>query len=73
MKFDTTKPHTHHCSRCYSPVYCRAVNCEIPRFAECLPCKRAPGYSSCEKDLDAVEPYTPPFGKRRNRRRENPA
>lgn len=67
--FDTTKPHTHHCSRCYTPVYCRAVNCEIPRYTECAACRRPSGYSSGDKDLNAVETYTLPFGARRNRRR----
>lgn len=41
--FDPTTPHDHYCSRCYAPVYCRAVNCEIPEYAECLPCRRAFG------------------------------
>lgn len=39
-QFDPTAPHTHYCSNCYAPVYCAAKECEIPRIAECLTCKR---------------------------------
>src|SRR5262245_20557301 len=33
-------PHEHECSHCHKPsIPCRAIGCEIPKFAICLQCQ----------------------------------
>lgn len=39
-KFDATGPHDHTCFNCWATIYCCGADCEIPQYAECLPCQR---------------------------------
>ncbi len=43
-KFDTSIPHIHVCFICRQSVHCRAINCDISKYAECYECKKGISY-----------------------------
>jgi hypothetical protein len=77
----TAIAHEHECSHCHKPsIPCRAIGCEIPKFALCLECCERGAVDDVgvgfegrrKKSHGSAEPqtYRAPYGPRRNRRKK---